>query len=278
MSHRVIAKPWTVESAEDAGVSAEVATFIAAQLQNDTFNRDGVPSEDYPDTAIPGAGYVPCDQADVCLEGGDRQYMVQAAVRSYVVLGSSKIQRSNSATPNQADYAFHTRTFEGMPESPSKFGPDAAGGDGTLGLLGPAIVANPGERVHIFVKNNLADTSALGPNVPTPLDFWSVPDVNALEIGSVSVSALNFIFSSLNPLFSPPRIRKRIQVIRNITNTTRYFLNVSYNGPEWPDDEYPFAGTEPLPPDEMMATAGLENVPGETTGGYDVFNIRGDAF
>jgi hypothetical protein len=68
--------------------------------------------------------------------------------------------------------------------------------------------------------------------------------------------------------------RKRIQVIRNITNTTRYFLNVSYNGPEWPDDEYPFEGTVPLPPDEMMATAGLENVPGETTGGYDVFNIR----
>jgi hypothetical protein len=183
MSHRVIAKPWTVESAEDAGVSAEVATFIAAQLQNDTFNRDGVPSEDYPDTAIPGAGYVPCDQADVCLEGGDRQYMIQAAVRSYVVPGSSQIQRSNSATPNQADYAFHTRTFEGMPESPSKFGPDAAGGDGTLGLLGPAIVANPGERVHIFVKNNLADTSALGPNVPTPLDFWSVHEF----VGSIRV-------------------------------------------------------------------------------------------
>ena len=44
-----------------------------------------------------------------------------------------------------------------MPESPSEWGPDEAGGDGTLGMLGPAIVANPGEKVHLFVKNNLGE-------------------------------------------------------------------------------------------------------------------------
>lgn len=177
MSHRTLSNPWTSASAEEAGVPIQVAALIETQLKNDSFSTMGVPEKDYPDTVIPGAGYIDCEQATQCLEGGDRQYMMQAVVRSYVVKGSANIQASGSSTPFGVDASFHTRTFEAIPGSPSEWGPDEAGGDGTLGLLGPAFVANPGETVHIFVKNNLADTSALGPFVPTALDYWCVPQI-----------------------------------------------------------------------------------------------------
>jgi len=171
MAHRKLAKPWSIETAEQAGVSPEVAEEIAKDLEEDTFNTFNV-SDPIPNTTIPGAGYLSCEEAAKCLEGGDRQYMIQAVVRAYVVPGSGKIIPSDSNISLGEDVVFHTRTFEAMPGSPSEWGPDKAGGNGTAGLIGPAIVANPGDTVHIFVKNNLGDTSALGPAVPTAQDFW----------------------------------------------------------------------------------------------------------
>ena len=68
--------------------------------------------------------------------------------------------------------------------------------------------------------------------------------------------------------------RKRIQVLRNITNSTRTSLGVNYTGPQWPQNDYPFAGTETKSPGEMMPLAGIDNVPGLETLGYDIFNIH----
>lgn len=140
--------------------------------------KDNAEDRPVPDTVIPGADYIPCDQASVCLEGADRQYKIQAVVRAIRVPGSAKIipnagmSGGSHAMALGTDVLFHTRTFEGMPDTPSAWGPDATGGDGTQGLLGPTIVANPGEKVHIFVQNNLGDQTDLGPAVPTPLEFW----------------------------------------------------------------------------------------------------------
>jgi hypothetical protein len=171
MAHRVLTQPWTVEMAVKAGVPEDVAEKIAEALKNDTFNTNGV-ADPIPDTKTPNAGYIDCDQARMCLEGGDVQYMLQAVVRSYTVTGSGKILLKKGGDPLGKDVKFETRTFEGMSGSPSAWGPIRAGGDGTGGLLGPAIVAKPGDKVYIFVKNSLANTSALGPAVPTAQEYW----------------------------------------------------------------------------------------------------------
>jgi hypothetical protein len=170
LAHRVLTEPWTIDMAVKNGVSKEVAENIAKALVNDTFNTNGV-ADPIPNTTTPGAGYIDCSQASVCLEGGDVQYMVHAVVRSYPIKGSGKILNKDGV-PLGKDVKFETRTFEGMPGSPSAWGPTKAGGDGTGGLLGPAIVAKPGDKVYIFVKNNLGDTSALGPAVPTAKEYW----------------------------------------------------------------------------------------------------------
>lgn len=152
--------------------------IVFQEVLNDSFTIKGdIEGQPIPDTTIPGAGYVSCDQASVCLEGGDRQYKIQGVVRAIRVPGSAKIVENTGMAGGMGhtmgtDVLFHTRTFEGMPDTPSEWGPDAVGGDGTNGLLGPAIVANPGDKVHVFVQNNLGDRNDLGPDIPNALDFW----------------------------------------------------------------------------------------------------------
>lgn len=172
IAHRVLSEPWSVETGIKAGLSPEQAEELAEAIETDTFNTFGV-ADPFPDTEIPESGYVDCGNPNVCLDGGDVKYMMQAVVREYTVKGSGNIPAS-APTP---DVKFQTRSFEAMPgENQSEWGPPEAGGDGTAGLLGPAIVANPGDKVHIFVKNNLNDTSALQPAVPTfnssAEDYW----------------------------------------------------------------------------------------------------------
>ena len=115
-----------------------------------------------------------CSKPEVCEEGATRSYRMQAVVRAYRVKGSHKIIVQTDDHPERhpiskhgKDVVFHTRAFETLPGSKSQWGLAKVGGDGTLGMLGPAIVGNTGDRVHLFVKNNLDDTSALGPGLPT---------------------------------------------------------------------------------------------------------------
>lgn len=138
-----------------------------------------------PDTTIKGATYVNCDKPEVCEAGAHRSYRMQAVVRAYRVKGSHKIIIQTEVDPkprpiskDKKDVVFHTRAFEALPGSKSQWGPDKAGGNGTLGMLGPVIVGNPGERVHLFVMNNLDDTSALGSGAPSKKDYYDRMDVS----------------------------------------------------------------------------------------------------
>ena len=68
-----------------------------------------------------------------------------------------------------------------------------------------------------------------------------------------------------------------MQVIRNVSNSTvrlDFAENVPYNGPEWTQDSYPFSESKPVPANQITAAAGMANVPGNDTGGFDVFNIH----
>ena len=172
LAHRRLSPPWTVESAEKAGVSKEVAEGIAGLGKHNTFKPHTTFADGIPDTTIPDAGYISCDAAEQCLAGGNVQYMIQAVVRTFRIPGSGKILKPGCKEPYGEDIYFQTRTFEAIPGSPSPWGPDAAGGDGTAGLLGPALLANPGDKVHVFVANNLGTGNGLGPDVPTAQDFW----------------------------------------------------------------------------------------------------------
>lgn len=87
----------------------------------------------------------------------------QGAVRSYTVRGSRQVLLSPTQRLSLSDLTFLTRSFEAIPGMPnSPFGPAAAGGDGTEGVLGPALLVQPGQRMSIFLQNNLHNTSALG--------------------------------------------------------------------------------------------------------------------
>jgi len=66
------------------------------EIRKDSFKIRGEQVDGIPDTTIPGAGYIDCNQASVCMEGGDRQYMMQAVVRSYLIPGSGKIRTPNA--------------------------------------------------------------------------------------------------------------------------------------------------------------------------------------
>jgi len=69
---------------------------VFEEIRKDSFKIRGEQVDGIPDTTIPGAGYIDCNQASVCMEGGDRQYMMQAVVRSYLIPGSGKIRTPNA--------------------------------------------------------------------------------------------------------------------------------------------------------------------------------------
>ena len=172
LAHATLSPQWSEETAIQAGIDPEDFD----KVETGTFVTENVAQPGHiPNTETPGAGYVDCDQAAQCLDGGDVQYMVQAVVRTIKVPGSGKIGIPMTMENFGEDLLFHTRTFEGMPESPSAFGPDKAGGDGRNGLLGPALMAKPGQTMKLFVKNNFVDAQAyMGPDLDSAEDYWYV--------------------------------------------------------------------------------------------------------
>ncbi|KAL3906759.1 MAG: hypothetical protein SGILL_009143, partial [Bacillariaceae sp.] len=249
LAHATLSPKWSEETAIQAGFDEEEAAFYTEQIETGTFSTNNVaPPDDIPNTETEGAGYMDCDQAAQCLEGGDVQYMVQGVVRTITVPGSGKIINPATMEPFGKDLVFHTRTFEGMSDSPSSFGPTKAGGDGTSGLLGPAFQANPGQTMKLFVKNNFAEAQVyMGPDLDSAEDYWCVQTWN------------------------------RIQVITNDPNTTQslsFAPWIPYNGPEWLNDTYPLNESMPTSPQDMVMGAGEQNVPGYETGGFDIFNIH----
>ena len=142
IAHQLWTEPWDNETARLANVS----DTIRDEIKKNSFSKRGVADGVIPDTIIPATGYVDCNKPETCM-GGDRNYRIEAVVRTYLVPGSGKImtatndyvETSTPISPNATDVLFRTRTFEGSSDSPSKFGPAYAGGDGTAGLLGPAL-------------------------------------------------------------------------------------------------------------------------------------------
>ena len=215
VAHSVLDKPWDDATAAADGISKEIRDEIIHKnsftryvdktshplvfplplpihmIFVPTQHRNGVLEEgdEIPDTTIEGATYVNCGEPEKCEAGADRSYRLQAVVRAYRVPGSKNIlvARENQAPApihsQGKDVIFHTRAFEAMPGSKSAWGPDKAGGNGTLGMLGPAIVANPGERMHLFVMNNLADTAEIGPILPTKQRYYERMEASGVEDG-----------------------------------------------------------------------------------------------
>lgn len=152
-------------------------------------------SEPVDETAVAGAGYVSCDEQDVCA-GADVNYYLQASVRTYQVPNSRRIlnpsrgklaeEAARAAGADDAaakaagaaamayqqpaggggttqydiskvDLNWTTRTLEAIPGAPnSPFGADNAGGDGTLGVLGPSLRVAPGQTMSLFLKARTA--------------------------------------------------------------------------------------------------------------------------
>jgi FtsP/CotA-like multicopper oxidase with cupredoxin domain len=68
-----------------------------------------------------------------------------------------------------------------------------------------------------------------------------------------------------------------MEVIRedsNATTSLAFAPNITYEGPQWTQESYPFNESKPVPADQLTFTAGKANVPGNTTGGFGVFNIH----
>jgi len=120
--------------------------------------------EDIPDTSVKGAGYIAdCDPAKC--KGGDANYYLEAKLRNFKIKNSKLIETTKPGTyPNfhsshkisDEDVTFltrHVQAMEGAPNSP--FGPDAFGGDGMQGILGPALQMLPGTTVYLMVKNSI---------------------------------------------------------------------------------------------------------------------------
>lgn len=163
------------------------------------------------------------------------------------------------------DVSFLTRSLEAMPCSPSEWGPDYAGGDGTIGVLGPAIVANPGEKVHIFVKNNLgAFKEDLGRTVRDEQSYWYV--VFRLFISHQTERRYPYPTSScLN--------RNRMEALREENRNNFIAPWIAFTGPAFDPDLFPYNMSENVPVDELKAGAGHENVPGLETGKFEKLNV-----
>lgn len=152
--------------------------------------------KNFPDTAIPGADYLPdCNMAKCA--GADRNYYMQAVIKDFVIKGSRHIMTAPPGTyPNlksshkisNEDVTLTTRTLEAIPGAPnSAFGPDLFGGDGTGGLLGPALLMLPGQSVNLFVKNNLDPAYQQGPPfVPSP-EMYADKAGNLIQAGTRTI-------------------------------------------------------------------------------------------
>lgn len=178
--HTVVDSKFTKEEWLKAGLDQSVIDEIVANSFSTHTVASGGSDSPVPDTTIKDAGYVDCNKPELCEAGADRSYSIQAVVRAYTVAGSGNIIRRDDGKPiskNGTDVIFHTRTFEALPGSTAKWGPDTAGGDGTLGMAGPAIVAKPGQKLSLFVRNNLGVNENLGVDVLSAQDYFDRMEV-----------------------------------------------------------------------------------------------------
>ena len=103
----------------------------------------------------------------VCAVGSDVNYYLQGSVAAYTIGGSRKIRTGRSSYISNADVTFHTRTFMPIPGTTnSPFGPAKAGGDGTTGVLGPALKVQPGQTMSLLLKNAISDVAVLDGPLP----------------------------------------------------------------------------------------------------------------
>ena len=110
--------------------------------------------------------------------GAQRFYDIEARIERYPLTGNNLDQFYCPNCRNQYPFAgaaagedFHValRTFVGLPETSSPFCSVMGGYDGSQGMLGPCLQANPGDTVAIRITNKFAET---------PYDYareWSKP-------------------------------------------------------------------------------------------------------
>mmetsp|Transcript_95066 Transcript_95066/g.306219 ORF Transcript_95066/g.306219 Transcript_95066/m.306219 type:complete len:346 (-) Transcript_95066:1359-2396(-) len=131
-------------------------------------------SQNIPDTTMKGAGYVRACDSSKC-SSADTNYYMKAVLKSITTPGSKQIETATPGTyPNDVkvhtvsdeDVTSYTRHLddEGRPELP--FGPAIFGGDGSGGLLGPALQVLPGQTMNLFVMSEI-DPSYQQDHAPT---------------------------------------------------------------------------------------------------------------
>jgi len=235
-----------------------------------TFSKIGFKKGQIDSTEIPGAGYVNCDQEamDQCTAGADVKYYLEAVVRKYTIPNSRNIQFNGDS--HDHDITFTTRALEAIRDQPnSPFGEDKAGGDGSSGILGPALLVNPGQKMYVFVKNNLGpDTTAQGMN-------------NEILGQQVAWDRINYV---RNKTGHPTHIKFSKGIAGN-NFTGPEFLNKRQaeksghikHGKPMPSLEGKKDAA--LNADDLVVMDGqIANVPGYNTNGYDVFNLHMHGF
>ena len=203
-----------------------------------TFNRVADAHASSTPVTRPDGGYSGCTDDDKrWCRTGHRNYYLRAVLRNVTINGTEHL------TDDGRPLVFESSTFELDPGWNDNHW--VRGMDGTAGILGPTLVANPGERVNLFVSNTL----------PGVRGGVTREDVHA-----------------------------RLQKVRAVRdNATVVFSHsnfaVHYSGPEFygPNREGNLAiltGEAVSAPDLRPVRRPNENQPGHMFGGYNSFNVH----
>eukprot|EP00040_Diaphanoeca_grandis_P017588 m.91988 g.91988 ORF g.91988 m.91988 type:complete len:1106 (+) comp26516_c0_seq2:169-3486(+) len=206
---------------------------------NTTITGTGYRGSGHPQTCSATCGV---DDSEMDTNSRIKKYHIQAKNRHDGI----SIPGTEAINPTKNTYKFVTRTFEPMPgRKNSKFWEGNQGnGSGNVGILGPAMMVDPGDTLYMLVKNKL------------------VGDLHNLPVdGTKTLERINVI---------------RAEKIRGSTfgggggGYIRTY-NTSVKVPEW----FPSLFDGPVvSADALIMLGGTPNVPGNFTNGFNKFNIH----
>jgi len=226
-------------------------------------------SQDIPDTTVEGAGYVSDCDPKKCA-GADTNYYMKASLKSITIPGSKNIVTATPGTyPNdvkvhtfsEEDVTFYTRHLEAMKDAPnSPFGPATFGGDGSGGLLGPALMALPGQSMNLFVMNEIDPDYQKKGYAPTAENYAQKVN-NKVQTGSrMAVSLLGNTKSTIavvskagEEVFDPVTAAQMDMNFENVpgwtTNHSFNLFNIHLHGMEVaPHLFHPMGSSDPKAP------------------------------